>query len=119
MNKKIKFRVWDVDAKLWRNFLYVDVVTGNVSGNDKTEYIITQYTGLVDKNGKDIYEGDIVGYQTYYTRYKTVYVYDVVCMRPPTLWLKNEEFGYKGERLIQPCETTVVGNIYENPEMLK
>ena len=117
MNRTIKFRVWDVAAKLWRNFLYVDVVTGNVSGNDKTEYIITQYTGLVDKDGKEIYEGDIVGYQTYYTQYKTVY--DVVCMRPPTLWLKNEKFGYEGERLIQPHETTVVGNILENPELLK
>ena len=60
MNSPKKFRVWDVTAKLWRNFLYVDVVTGNVSGNDKTEYIIEQFTGLKDNHGVDIYEGDFV-----------------------------------------------------------
>ena len=56
-NREIKFRVWDKLLNKfipWNCFIPFD--------NDR-EYIIQQYTGLKDKDGQEIYEGDIIQYE--------------------------------------------------------
>ena len=135
MNRELKVRVWNqVDKKfysinsdhwtlrfggdIWmisKNCPTIQETIASTTFFKLDSEFIQLFTGLKYKNGKEIYEGDIVGYHTYYTQHKTVY--DIVCIRPPTLWLKNEEFGYEGERLILPRDTKVVGNIFENPDL--
>lgn len=74
-------------------------------------YVVMQYTGLKDKNGKEIYEGDICFAESKeYPRNKQV------------IWneeLARFEFDYPlGKSLLSTDSIEVIGNIYENPELL-
>lgn len=110
MNRIIKFRAWSNGQK--RMFYDVDVVMGEpkYEGAVSIGAELMQFTGLTDKNGKEIYEEDILSTKSgvYEIRY-----YDKVA-----------GFGaYKGNfrtaiYQLRP-NFEVIGNIYENPELLE
>ncbi len=70
---------------------------------------IGQYTGLTDKNGKKIFEGDIVNFDGI--------LYHIVFVSGCFRICKNNQFSYTLHNLYPSLE--VIGNIHDNPELLK
>lgn len=127
MSREIKFRIWDYNGFLnsdayclfprdgYGDLLEVRKIIDYGQMKVLPDAIIQQYTGLKDKNGKEIYEGDIVkatSDQYENENFVGKVIFDEGCF---LTWInKNDIRGIWGEDDIE-----VIGNIFETPELLK
>lgn len=117
MNRDIKFRAWDeVSEKMlnWNEFLDTNMKNTFIAP-ESTGLILMQYTGLHDKNGKEIYEGDIVKYRDSRGQHIEKVIFDKGCFYAGMHWGSSTRIAPK---LINTRITEVIGNIYDNPELL-
>lgn len=121
--RQIKFRAWD---SLERKMIYFELkdyatITSLIAytGDFYLKLKLMQFTGLHDKNGKEIWEGDVIA-QTVSADKKPVEVFMDEYKwnaRPFPEYLQEAGesfFDYAGAK-----NSEVLGNIYENPELLK
>lgn len=117
MNREIKFRAWDeVSEKMlnWNDFLDTNMKNTFIAP-ESTGLILMQYTGLHDKNGKEIYEGDIVKYRDSRRQHIEKVIFDKGCFYAGMHWGSSTRVAPK---LINTRITEVIGNVYDNPELL-
>ena len=116
--RTIKFRAWDKDKKFMVDdgfTLTYDGICQGLGGVVKN-YKLLQFTGLKDKRGREIYEGDIVNLYDSHPAEGILYFTGVMTFVEDDLWwiVKN---GTAWRRPVRKLK--VIGSIYENPELLK
>jgi hypothetical protein len=123
MNRELKFRIWckgtstnvNFNKPRWiqpTDFILLKYYRCFQDVIESDDFVIQQYTGLKDKNGKEIYEGDIVSGSFYDEEYRHAETikHEVV--------FNNGAFNIALRNWHKPS-LKVISNIFENPELLK
>lgn len=128
--RKLKFRAW---LKEERKMVNVETLFIGINrlcfGNSKTEDLffrdfeeveLMQYTGLKDKNGKEIYEGDIIKYKSPYDR-RLKHISPVKFLETEASFGIKDRYGNKIPLYTISANNyfEVIGNIYENKNLLE
>lgn len=128
--RELRFRAWDKDVAKYAHgvdeLIYVDILevgarVFSIVQMCPSRYIIEQYTGLKDKNGNEIYEGDIIQEEIDFNSKMTdgVFTY-VVEWDSDTLCygLRGNGNSIHDELWEVNASVEVIGNIHENPALL-
>jgi uncharacterized phage protein (TIGR01671 family) len=120
--REIKFRAWDKDNKIWLDFFAVKengklvIPVGNLHFKEIKNVDVVQYTGLKDKNGKEVYEGDVL--ESKNEGVGQVH-YDDFC----GCWALQFDDEDNAEELLgnalKDYKLEVIGNVYENWELVE
>lgn len=79
---------------------------------------VGQYTGLKDKNGVEIYEGDIVAEKGHFVKSDRLVYQKIQWKENYSCWLRGE-YQRLTPKNIKAYQIEVIGNIYENPDLLE
>lgn len=135
-----KFRAWHKELKMMldvtalnfkQKLLFYDreifeIVSGEYIGTSGEvesfdKFVIMQSTGLFDKNGVEIFEGDMVDAYDYYEnlgrKYKTTRFTGVITYEENSFYLKDGE-GFFNNRWVNAEEIEIIGNVWEDGDLI-
>ena len=122
--RQLKFRAWDIHQKKWVDealygaYGFSLEIDGTQITIDVGDSIIQQFTGLLDKNGKEIYEGDIVASPQRDVIFEVRHGWTQDEDAYGWLFISKSRLGAMSiDKAHQKIE--VIGNLFENPELLK
>lgn len=120
MNRPLKFRFWNCINNRWVEAYSILLNKGevwavedkkvDVENHDIHQVVIQQFTGVIDKNGKEIFEGDIIIDRWLRERKIKRVCWHGYYWNPFSEFYSPDEDGDRYE---------VIGNIYENPELVE
>ena len=128
--REIKFRAWDKTKKKWFEgewgiLINSKIIDGKFDIDLNKRFILMQYTGLKDTNKNDIYAGDILQYISSINKQKEIAEvfwnnkYSSFEVRGDIASCYNKNLGVFINRLSNKPRWEVIGNIYENPNLLE
>ena len=134
--RPIKFRAWDswnekmlyqekdefVISENTIGYEWCNEGGGGIEFRDKENISLMQFTGLLDKNGKEIYEGDVVKMLDEYIDHYTLYSNHKIEFGSGTFRLENGvplSDCLDENSDFERCEFEIIGNVWENPELLE
>lgn len=123
--RELKFRVWNLSTKTWSAPLAISPSGIRIVSIclDEDNYVYSQYTGRLDKNGKEIYEGDVLSAKSFSCWsdkigffYKAIVFYypEEACYK----YGFNPKLGgdkFSTDAITKTLDIEVIGNIFENP----
>ena len=125
MQRTIKFRVWDKTLNKIHSWSTIENHFTLEELLDTNFFEAMQYTGLKDKNGTEIYDGDYIRYSmrtingSIYTHVCRVFQHESGTWRIEGYHEDNHSYETKGTVYAAHLICEVIGNIYENPELVK
>ena len=152
--REIKFRAWLKKSKFMTPVSYLEFLQGGLKAfgagvyldngwvteengfKHECDLVLMQYTGLKDKNGVEIYEGDVLkihgnyGSQSRMVLFNDEFLTYTIPTKQEKIWIDKGSNHYKycyqedNDRLyflteLESYEVEVIGNIYQNPELLE
>lgn len=115
--RTIKFRaVSKLDPQDTECFSLDELMRGHYRFSYPEHYEFNQFTGLLDKNGEEIYEGDVIyfeepEFETKMLKCEIVFYEGCFCAKWTNGYIPVWDFSKK--------DVEIIGNIYENPELIK
>ena len=124
-----KFRAWDKKLKEMFEVSFIDFDTKLIGLNidleiiifDFDDVVLMQSTGLKDKNGKEIFEVDVVQFEDCYTESDFLYINKGIVEWSQGSFTVTNRDSVEMEDLLdgEILDVTIIGNIHENPNLVE
>jgi uncharacterized phage protein (TIGR01671 family) len=118
--REIKFRAWEKNMKQMIPVNQINFETGIINSDSAwrmfNEVELMQYTGVKDRNGKEVYEGDIVKHAVFGIKDIT-WGSDYDCLKGNKGFMYNNTLAFLHDRDAEEIE--IIGNIYENTALIR